>query len=207
MRNQHYITPEPINVNAKGGTTVIVHPSFNYKIAEGKVDSLYMAWGVTSDQQIQGKLLEATLLTSMREITNSWTIDSLLNNRSGYDAALESAMDNKLNPYVHLFQFTSGVQPDPAMAAAISDKAGSIQRALAAENKKRETQALADLKVIAAKGDASALVATAQGEAEANRLRQQSLTPLLVQQKFIEQWNGVLPVYGTTPQLFKDVSK
>ena len=33
-------------------------------------------------------------------------------------------------------------------------------------------------------------------EAESNKLRQQTLTPLLLQQMWIERWNGKLPDYN-----------
>lgn len=195
VRNQHYISEQPMTVQAKGGTNVIVHPSFNYRITSGKIDSLYIAWGVTDDQQIQGKLLEATLLTSMREVTNGWTIDSLLNYRGNYDLALQQAMDIKLRPYVSLFQFTSGVTPDPSMAAAIADKAGSIQRAQAAENKKRETQALADLEIIKARKDSSVAVINASGQAKAIEVLQHQLTPTYVDYIKANAWDGKLPTY------------
>lgn len=44
-----------------------------------------------------------------------------------------------------------------------------------------------------------------EADAQANRLRQQSLTPLLIQQQFIEKWNGALPTYGQVPQIFKGI--
>jgi hypothetical protein len=49
------------------------------------------------------------------------------------------------------------------------------------------------------------MLTRARAEAEANRLRQATLTPLLLQQQFVEKWNGVLPVYGQVPQLFKNI--
>ena len=40
---------------------------------------------------------------------------------------------------------------------------------------------------------------------QANKLKQQTLTPLLVQQQFIEKWDGKTPLYGNVPTLFKTV--
>jgi hypothetical protein len=196
VRNQHFITEE-ITVQAKGGTNVEVHPSFNYRVTPGKIDSLYLMWGVTDDQQIQGKLLEASLLTTLREQTNTFTIDSLLNNRSSYDFALEAEMNRKLAPYVTLSQFTSGVKPDKQMADAIADKSSSIQRAIAAENKKRETSALAELEVINARKDSSVAVIEASGKAEAIRKEQLYLTPLYVE---YTKWNKANPDVPRVPQ-------
>ncbi len=190
-RNQHFEIDQPMVVQAKGGTNVIVHPSFNYRIDGAHVDSLYLVWGITDDQQIQGKLLDASLLTNMREVTNGWSIDSLLNYRSAYDHALEIAMNAKLHPYAVLFQFTSGVTPDESMAKAIAEKAGSIQKAITAENQRRETQALADLQIINARRDSSLQVIAASAEAKSTlitmtaeaagiKLKQQEITPTYV---------------------------
>ena len=171
---------EPIVVQAKGGTNVEVHPSFNYRVTPGKTDSLFLLWGVTDDQQIQGRLLEASLLTSLRELTNNYSIDSLLNNRAAYDYAIEAEMNRKLAPFAALSQFTSGVKPDSSMSAAIAEKSASIQKAIAAENKQRETRALAGLDIINAQKDSAVAVIRATGKAEAIRKEQQYLTPVYI---------------------------
>jgi hypothetical protein len=51
------------------------------------------------------------------------------------------------------------------------------------------------------------MLTNAKAEAEAYRLKQQTLTTLLIQQQFIEKWDGKLPVYGEVPQLFKGIQK
>ena len=181
VRNQHFTMDNPLTVQAKGGTNVEVHPSFNYRVTPGKTDSLYLLWGVTDDQQIQGKLLEVSLLTTLREMTNNYSIDSLLNNRAIYDGALEQEMNRKLFPFVTLSQFTSGVKPDSSMAQAIADKSASIQRAIAAENKEREKRALANLDIIDAQKDSATMVIRATGKAEAMKKEQQNLTPMYVE--------------------------
>jgi len=196
VRNQHFITDE-ITVQAKGGTNVEVHPSFNYRVTPGKVDSLYLMWGITDDQQIQGKLLETSLLTTLRELTNTYTIDSLLNNRASYDIALENELNRKLYPYVTLSQLTSGVKPDKSMADAIADKATSIQKAIAAENKKRETNALNDLDIMNARKDSTIAVVKAAGKAEAIKKEQMFLTS-----QYIEyiKWSNANPDVPRVPQ-------
>lgn len=40
-----------------------------------------------------------------------------------------------------------------------------------------------------------------------NSAIQQALTPEILEKMWIEKWNGVLPVYGQTPTLFKDITK
>ncbi len=52
------------------------------------------------------------------------------------------------------------------------------------------------------KKEAEGLVNKAQGESEAQRLRQMSLTKEILQQEFIKKWDGKLPVYTTVPLPF-----
>jgi hypothetical protein len=65
-----------------------------------------------------------------------------------------------------------------------------------AENKVR--QAEADAKVKKIKADA---------EKYENDMKTSALSPLIIQQMFIEKWDGKLPVYGSTPNIFKDIDK
>lgn len=61
-----------------------------------------------------------------------------------------------------------------------------------------------DLKV--AEAQARIDIVKAEAEKKANELKQQSLTPLLVQQQFIEKWDGKTPLYGNAPVIFKNVN-
>lgn len=194
VRTQHFAT-EPFVIQAKGGTNFTVHPSFNYRVNASKVDSLYINWGITSDNLIKSKLLETSLLTAIREVTNTFSVDSVLNNRAGFDHAVSNALDERLFPYATINQFTSGLEPDESMKAAVADKSASIQRAIAAENKKREQQALADLEIIKAKKDSAVVVINAKGEAEAITLKQEALrqSPQYIDLVKAQKWDGQLP--------------
>ncbi len=62
------------------------------------------------------------------------------------------------------------------------------------------TQAEAAKKIAEAEGDAKSVVTRAQGEADANRIRQSSISPQLLelrrlenQRAYIDKWNGQLP--------------
>ncbi len=39
-------------------------------------------------------------------------------------------------------------------------------------------------------------------QAEENIIKSRGITPQLLQQQFIERWNGASPLYGTTPLTF-----
>ena len=90
-------------------------------------------------------------------------------------------------------QLTSAITPPESLRQMIDEKNASIQARLKAENQAKQADAEAKVKVATATGEAQALLVRAKAESEANRLRQQSLTPLLVQQQWIQKWDGKLP--------------
>ena len=65
------------------------------------------------------------------------------------------------------------------IATAITAKAQAIQQAEWARNELASTQAEAAKKIAKAEGDVKSLVTRAQGEADANRIRQNSLNTQL----------------------------
>ena len=51
-----------------------------------------------------------------------------------------------------------------------------------------------------AKGEAEAILAKADAQAQANQMVAASLSPILVQQNWVDQWNGVQPKYMLSDQ-------
>jgi regulator of protease activity HflC (stomatin/prohibitin superfamily) len=92
---------------------------------------------------------------------------------------------------------------------AIEAKNNAVQQALMAENKVKQAEAEAKIKIATAEGNAQALLTNARAEAESNRLRQQTITPLLLQQMWIEKWNGDVPgtVLGNNQNLMFGLNK
>jgi uncharacterized membrane protein YqiK len=72
---------------------------------------------------------------------------------------------------------------------------------------KVQTEAQAKVRILNADAYAEATIKEAKADAEANRLKQQTITPLLISMQMAEKWNGVLPVYGQVPQLFKTIGQ
>jgi regulator of protease activity HflC (stomatin/prohibitin superfamily) len=53
----------------------------------------------------------------------------------------------------------------------------------------------AQQQVVQAEAEANATIARAQAEAEAIKLKNQELTPIMLQYLALEKWDGVLPHY------------
>ena len=95
-----------------------------------------------------------------------------------------------------LQQLTPGIGYPASYEAAINAKNNAIQRKLQIDNE-----------VAVAKAEAEKLLVAAKAEAEANKLREQALTPAILEKMWIEKWDGALPIYGQVPTLFRDISK
>lgn len=97
-----------------------------------------------------------------------------------------------------------------AIAAKQRAQIESEQKAI--ENQIAIDKAAADaaVKLTQAQAEADALLIRAEAEAEYNRLLQESLSPEILQEMYIEKWDGALPRYmsGTTggPELFIDMT-
>ena len=92
-------------------------------------------------------------------------------------------------------QLTSNLTAPQSLKDAIDAKNRTTQEAYQAENKLRQAEAEAKAKIIAA-----------EAEKKVNDLKSAALTPLIIQQMYIEKWDGRLPQYGEVPKLFKDIS-
>jgi regulator of protease activity HflC (stomatin/prohibitin superfamily) len=83
------------------------------------------------------------------------------------------------------------------------------QQAQQADYELQRQQTLAKAKVAEAEGDAQAQLVKSRAMAEGNRLLQETLSPMLIQSKAIEKWNGALPQFtggGALPFLnVKDI--
>lgn len=71
----------------------------------------------------------------------------------------------------------------------------TIEASLQAKVAAQQTAETAKFKLQQAEIDKQATIAAAQGQAQANELIQASLSPKLVNLKWIEKWNGELPTY------------
>ena len=205
VQHKEYTGEESFSINSKDGSEFKVSPIVNYQIKTEKVPFIFGKYR-RSLEQIENGFLKTSVYDAFRIATNSYTADSLISNREGFEARVRGILEKQLYAEGFLIQqFTSNLVYPETFVNAINAKNNAVQQALKAENDVRTAEANAKIKVATANGNADALLVQAKAESEANRMKQQTLTPLLIQQQYIEKWDGKLPVYGTTPQLFKNI--
>jgi regulator of protease activity HflC (stomatin/prohibitin superfamily) len=90
-----------------------------------------------------------------------------------------------------------------SVKAALDSKNEMTQKAEQSKNEVLKAENDAKVKIAAANGEAQSLIISARAEAEANKLKTQTITPILIQYKIAEAWDGHLPTVtgGSVPMI------
>lgn len=184
----------PFTVNAKDGSVFSVDPTVSLKIIPGSGPAIYRKYRKDLDE-----IVKTTLFNYVRDAFriqfNKYTTDDIISKREEFENNVQTYLVAQLEKEgFHLEQLTSGLQYPETIVQAINAKNQAVQRAMQAENQLKVAEANAKIKIVEAKA-----------EAEANELRQRTLTEMLIQQQFIEKWDGKTPLYGSSPTFFKNV--
>jgi len=184
---------ESFVVNSKDGSEFHVSPIINYSVKREKVPYIFGKYR-RDLSSIEEGFLKTTIYDAFRMIANSYTADEMVSQRQNFENKVRHLLDSALVPEGFIIsQMTSNLGYPKQFKDAIIAKNNAIQLGLTAENRVKTAQAEAKIKVATAEGNAQAMLTQARAEAESNRLKQSTLTPMLLQQMWIEKWNGVLP--------------
>ena len=120
--------------------------------------------------------------------------DSLMSNRANFERDVRQRLEVSLQAEGFIVEeFTSQITPPPSLSQMINEKNVAVQSALKAKNKVAEAEANATIAIAKAKGEADAMKIKADAEAYYNRTIAASLSPLIIQEDWIEKWDGKLP--------------
>ena len=206
IQHKEYTGDNSFIVNSRDGSEFHVSPIINYSVQREKVPSIFAKYR-RSLEQIEEGFLKTAVFDAFRLATNKYTADELISNRAQFEIEVRKLLEGQLlHEGFVVNQFTSNLLYPESFKNAINAKNNAVQAALMAENKVKQAEAEAKIKVATAEGNAQAMLTTAKAESEANKMKQSTLTSLLLQQLWIEKWDGKLPVYGQAPQLFKGVN-
>jgi regulator of protease activity HflC (stomatin/prohibitin superfamily) len=203
IQHKEYKEENSFVVNSKDGSEFSVSPIMNYSVQREKVPAIFAKYR-RSLEEIEEGFLKTAVYDAFRLATNKYTADGLIGNREVFEVEVRRLLESQLLKEGFVInQFTSNLVYPDSFKKAINAKNNAVQSALMAENKVKQAEAEAKIKVATANGNAEALLANARAEAESNRLRQQTLTPMLLQQQWIEKWKGNVPTtqLGTNTQV------
>jgi len=195
---------EEMGFNSKEGMEIFVDVSLSYAIEPVKVPDFYVKYRVGDMDVFTHGILRDVVRNSLNEVASTYVVEDIYGEKKAeFLRKVQAMIEQKMAPVgvgVQQFGFIGAPRVPSVIATAITAKAQAIQQAERARNELQTTQAEAAKKIAEAEGDAKSLVTHAQGESDANRIRQNSLTPQLLELRRIEnnralidKWNGQLP--------------
>lgn len=147
-------------------------------------DAEWVYQHVGSERALVGKIIQPAISNSVKAVTAHYNAEDLIVQRDQVRSQIESQIRTELEPFrivvdaVNVTNFHFSAE----FAQAIEQKQIAQQRALQAQYDLQKAKVVAQQKIVEA---------TAQSQAQ--KLLQQTLTPLIIQQQAIGKWNGRLP--------------
>lgn len=185
---------DPFHINAKDGSEFTVDPTFSYYVDRDMVPKMFSQYR-RNLSELENGYIRNVIMDSYRIVANKFPSDSLISNRQQFESEVQGMLQEELRKEGFIFQqLTSNLTAPQSLKDAIDAKNRTTQEAYQAENKLRQAEAEAKAKIIAA-----------EAEKKVNDLKASALTPLIIQQMYIEKWDGKLPTYGAVPQLFQSI--
>lgn len=193
IQHKEYTEDQSFVINSKDGSEFHVSPIINYAVQREKVPAIFSKYRRTLESIEEG-FLKTTLYDAFRMTANAYTAEELISNRQIFETKVKAKLDaDLLKEGFSISQLTSNLGYPETFKKAIEAKNNAVQSALTAENQVKTAEANAKIQVAKAEGNAQAMLATSKAEAESYRLKQSAITPMLLQQMWIEKWNGTLP--------------
>ena len=168
----------------------------NYQIDKGNAQNIYKTIGVDYYETV----IIPCITECTKVVTAQYTAESLVGERTDLATAIEVLLAEKLALYNIELVSTSIEDMDftDTYTNAVEEKQvaeqNKLRAATDAERAKIEAEAAAEVQRIEAQGEADAMLIQAEAEAEANRVIAESLNGNILSNKFIETWNGELPM-------------
>lgn len=203
------VNDNSIHCTTADGMAISFDVSMNYSVRNDEVSNIFRKYRLPLED-LETRYLYTSVRNAYNGVAGQMTAEHIISNRKVYEDSVRRVLLTQLNKEgfdIQQITIAGKISVPQSLEQAINSKITAVQNAQRAENEKQQTIAEAQKQIESARGDSASTIIRARAEAEANRLKQQSLTPLLVQKEMIDKWNGALPQYGTVPQLFRDVTK
>jgi len=199
---------ESFNIPTSDGKTVRVNLEFSYKFDAECIAQTFTTFKGKSGEEIKETFIKPKIIAWTQEISANHPVTDIFGDkRTQINAELDTYLRERFAPYgiiIDTVNFTD-ISVDNETAAAIQKKVNAQQELelatieaetarIQAEKDKAVAKIKAEQDIIAAEAQAQALLIAAEAEAEANRKLAESLTDVLVNYYYIQQWDGKLPV-------------
>lgn len=164
--------------------TVTVTVATNWSVGATNAPWVYQKVGL--EPILNDRIIQPTVSNAVKAVVAQYNVEELVVKREEVRRKVEAMIQKNLADY-HIDVGINGVNIvnfsfSPDYERAIEAKQVAQQRAQQAQYELQQAQV-----------EANRQIAQAQGQAQAQKLLQQTLTPELIQQQAIQRWDGHLP--------------
>lgn len=156
----------------------------NWKINTAKVNKVYQTIG--DEKAVLDNIITPAVSEMAKAATAKKTAEEIITKRQELKSDIDKLLVDRLGQYGIILSDVSIVD---------IDFSAEFNKAIEAKQVAEQEAKQAIFKAEQAKNDATARVNMAEGQAKAQALQQQALSPELLQKMWIDKWNGVLPTY------------
>ncbi len=202
------VQPHPfkeIDAASKEYQMVKLTGMMNFHIDPSYVNDLYQKVGL----DFANKVIDPAFNDFVKEVVPIYPITEILPKREEIRKRAMSKLGDNLARYHIIVDdiYFANIRFSPEYEKAIEAKQVAQQQVETQRQVLAQREIEAQQKVATAKGEAESIQVVAQGQAKANDALSRSISPILVQYKSIEKWNGILPQVSGGAVPFIDLGK
>ena len=175
------------------------------RIDPAYVNDLYQKVGL----DFADKVIDPAFNDFVKEVVPTYPIGEILPKREEIrQRAMKKLGDNLSRYHIIVDDICfANIRFSPEYEGAIEAKQEAQQQLETQKQVLAQREIEAQQKVATAKGEAESILVVAQGQAKANDALSRSISPILVQYKRLEKWNGILPQVSGGAVPFIDLGK
>jgi regulator of protease activity HflC (stomatin/prohibitin superfamily) len=202
------VQPHPfkeIDASSKEYQNVRMTGMMNFHIDPAYVNDLYQKVGL----DFADKVIDPAFNDFVKEVVPTYPIGEILPKREEIRQRAMKKLGDNLSRYHIIVDdiYFANIRFSPEYEKAIEAKQVAQQQVETQRQVLAQREIEAQQKVATAKGEAESIHVVAQGQAKANDALSRSISPILVQYKGIEKWNGTLPQVSGGAVPFIDLGK
>jgi regulator of protease activity HflC (stomatin/prohibitin superfamily) len=188
------VQPHPfkeIDASSKEYQNVKMTGMMNFHIDPMYVNDLYQKVGL----DFADKVIDPAFNDFVKEVVPTYPIGEILPKREEIrQRAMKKLGDNLARYHIIVDDiYFANIRFSREYEGAIEAKQVAQQQVETQKQVLAQREIEAQQKVASAKGEAESIQVVAMGQAKANEAISRSISPILVQYKGVEKWNGILP--------------
>lgn len=203
--NEGNANDEEMTFNTSEGLVVSGDISLSYQLAFDKVPAFYVKFRTDEIDAFTHGFLRNIARDAFNEIGGTYRVEDVYGvKKEELLKIVREKINSQVGQYgitVQQFGFIGALRIPEAVTEALNNKIKATQDAIRVENELRQSSAEANKTVAIADGFARSQIAKAKGEAEANILLANSITPQLIawrhlqiQSDAVSKWDGRRPM-------------